>query len=111
MSRRKKRKNVKNSNKVGVKNTFSFALLLLLLIVLLIFLFSKFINQQSVLSQQDKDLKYYAQQKQQLKEEKQQLKNQLSKIDSEEYIESVAREKLNLFYPNEKLYVDASSNY
>lgn len=107
MSKRRK-VNVKKKNDKALKNFVGFTLLFPLLLTLFIFLFSGFVNQQSVLSQQDKDLKYYNAQKKELEDEKKELENQLSKIDSNEYIENIAREKLNLYYSNEVIYVDAS---
>ena len=70
---------------------------------------SKLLSQQATLSQQEKDRKYYAEQKRQLEEEKAELENKLSKVDSNEYIESIVREKLNMYYPTETIYVDAST--
>lgn len=102
--RRKKAK----SNKV-FKDVVLFFLVVILFIMLLIFMVSKLVSQQQMLSQQEKDKRYYAAQREQLEAEKIELENKLSKIDSEEYIESIAREKLNMYYPNERLYLDASS--
>lgn len=108
---KRKRQNKKSNSKLILKNTFKFILFLLLLFILLIFMVSRLINQQKTLSQQDKDIKYYVIQKQQLEEENKELKSKTEKIDSKEYIENIAREKLNMYYPNEKLYLDASAAF
>ena len=100
----------KKSNYSGVfKDVLVFILILALLVMSLIFMISKLVSQQATLPQQEKDKKYYAEQKQQLEEEKAELQNKLSKVDSNEYIESIVREKLNMYYPTETVYVDAST--
>lgn len=106
---RKSRRKDKSNSKLIFKNTLKFIFFVLLLLVLLLFMVTRLISQQKTLSQQDKDLKYYATQKLQLEEENKELKNKTEKIDSKEYIENIAREKLNMYYPNERLYLDASS--
>lgn len=106
---RKTRITKKPKSRIIFKNVFKFISSVILLLVLLIFMITRLISQQKTLSQQEKDMKYYLAQKLQLEEENKELKNKFEKIDSEEYIESIAREKLNMYYPNERLYLDASS--
>lgn len=106
---RKTRITKKPKSRIIFKNVFKFISSVILLLVLLVFMITRLISQQKTLSQQEKDMKYYLAQKLQLEEENKELKNKFEKIDSEEYIESIAREKLNMYYPNERLYLDASS--
>ena len=42
------------------------------------------------------------------KEKQEELKTTKENINSEEYIEEVAREKLDMYLPNEKVYIDIS---
>ena len=95
-------------SKLNFNKIFKYLSVFVLVVILLIFLISRLISQQKTLSQQDKDQKYYSAQKEQLEEEKAELEKKTSMIDSKEYIESIAREKLNMYYKNEKLYLDAS---
>ena len=70
----------------------------ILVIAFIIYAMTTFINQEKVLSS------YKAQESA--------VANQLNinkeNANSLEYIEQVAREKLNMYYPNEKIYVDNS---
>lgn len=104
-----KAKRRKSNSKNILKDIILFVIIVALLIMSLAFMVSKLIAQQETLSQQEKDKKYYSAQRLQLEEEKAELENKLSKINSDEYIESIAREKLNMYYPSEKIYLDASS--
>ena len=72
---------------------------LLLILVIIYFIFT-FINQQSKLNSHNKDISYYSTQIEELEEEREEL------VGSEEYIEKIAREKLDMYLPNETVYVD-----
>ena len=66
----------------------------------------------TLLSQQ-KVLNTYAQEKQNFnkeidvaKDEQEELKEMKENINSDEYIEQIARDKLDMYYPNERVYID-----
>ena len=65
---------------------------------------------------QQKILNTYAMQSENLdiqiaeeKEEQQQLNEEKENVNSSEYIEGVAREKLDMYLPNERVYVDSEN--
>ena len=62
---------------------------------------------------QQKTLNTYAQEKDKCnedievaQEEQQELQEMKENINSDEYIEQIAREKLDMYYPNERVYID-----
>ena len=62
---------------------------------------------------QQRTLNSYAQEKAKVnddievaQEEQTELKEMKENINSDEYIEQIAREKLDMYYPNERVYVD-----
>lgn len=80
---------------------------LLLILVVVYFVFT-FVNQQSKLNSYNKDISYYTTQIEELKEKKEELLATQENVNSKEYIEKVAREKLDMYLPNEIVYVDVS---
>ncbi len=66
------------------------------------------ISQQQTLNSYKAEEKRYSAQIQEQKEEQEQLKQTKANINSEEYVESIAREKLNMYLPNERVYIDMS---
>ena len=54
------------------------------------------------------DSKRYTEQIAAEEEKKEQLLETKANINSKEYIEEVAREKLDMYLPNEKVYIDIS---
>ena len=78
------------------------------LLIVLVFAYAIFTlaNQQKVLNQYNDNSKELAN-----KIEEQQIYNQKlvaekENVNSKEFIEQMAREKLEMYYPNEKVYVD-----
>ena len=67
---------------------------------------SIFINQQKTLNSYKSTQDYYAMQIEQKKKEKDQLTITKNNINSQEYIEEIAREKLDMYLPNERVYID-----
>lgn len=65
-----------------------------------------FINQQKTLNAYNASQKYYQEEIETKLAYQETLKETKSKINSQEYIEQVAREKLDMYLPNEKVYVD-----
>lgn len=75
-------------------------------IVVGIYVLCIFINQQKTLNSYKMSQKYYAEQINEKKAYQESLKETESNINSEEYIEKIAREKLDMYLPNEKVYID-----
>ena len=65
-------------------------------------------NQQIKLNNYANEKQYYEEQIADLKEEKEELMVKKENVNSPEYIEEIAREKLDMYLPNEKVYVDMS---
>lgn len=80
----------------------------ILIIVILVYVVYTFFVQQKELNAYQADSKRYAEQIATEEEKKQQLLEIKANINSKEYIEEVAREKLNMYLPNEKVYMDIS---
>lgn len=78
------------------------------LIVLLIGVYAIFtiINQQKTLNQYSKQTEDLNQQIAEETENKEELAKQKDNVDSLEFIEQMAREKLDMYYPNERVYID-----
>ena len=80
-------------------------------IVIIIFLiyFSYIIfSQQQSLNSYAESQKYYSEQISLEQENKEELLETKNNINSLEYIEKIAREKLNMYLPNEKVYMDVT---
>ena len=74
----------------------------IIIIAILIFV------QQKELNAYKADSKRYTEQIAAEEEKKEQLLETKANINSKEYIEEVAREKLDMYLPNEKVYIDIS---
>ena len=80
-------------------------------IKLLIFIISLYaiftlISQQNTLNQYSKNSQELSQKIEEEKQEKEELAKKKDDVNSLEFIEQTAREKLDMFYPNEKVYID-----
>ncbi len=80
----------------------------ILVIAFIIYAMTTFINQEKVLSSYKNQEEQVASQIEDAKEYQEELNISKENANSLEYIEQVAREKLNMYYPNEKIYVDNS---
>lgn len=79
-----------------------------LLIGIIIYVVYTFFAQQKMLNAYQADQKRYSEQIAEAKEEQEELKTTKENINSKEYIEEVAREKLDMYLPNERVYIDIS---
>ena len=68
-------------------------------------MFRRFV-QQILFHRGGKD--YYSEKIAEAKEYNETLIATKDNLDSKEYIETICREKLNMYYPNERIYVDNS---
>lgn len=80
-------------------------------IKLLIFIISLYaiftlISQQNTLNQYSKNSQELSQKIEEEKQEKEELAKKKEDVNSLEFIEQTAREKLDMFYSNEKVYID-----
>lgn len=80
----------------------------LILIFTVIYAIFTFINQQSKLNVYDQDISYYSSQIEDLKDKQEELLATQENVNSPEYIEKVAREKLDMYLPNETIYIDSN---
>ena len=64
------------------------------------------VNQQKTLNQYTKNISELSDQIQEQKEYKEELAKKQEDVSSLEFIEQTAREKLDMYYPNEKVYID-----
>ena len=78
----------------------------LLILLVLIYVVFTFISQQKVLNQYNANSKELASQIKEQESKKKDLIAEKDNVNSKEYIEQMAREKLDMYYPNEKIYID-----
>lgn len=64
------------------------------------------INQQKTLNSYVKNAKELTSQIEEQKEYKEELAKKKEDVNSLEFIEQTAREKLDMYYPNERVYID-----
>ena len=78
----------------------------LLIIAIIIYIAFVFINQQKTLNQYSKNTEELNQQIASEKATNEELNQQKDNVNSLDFIEQIAREKLDMYYPNEKVYMD-----
>lgn len=78
----------------------------LLMLLILIYVIFTLINQQKVLNQYSKTSKELTKQIENEEVYNKELIAEKDNVNSEEFIEQMAREKLDMYYPNEKVYLD-----
>ena len=81
----------------------------LILVFVIIYAIFTFINQQSKINVYNRDISYYSSQIENLKDKHEELLATQENVNSPEYIEKVAREKLDMYLPNETVYIDSSN--
>ncbi len=79
---------------------------ILLILVISIYVIFTLVNQQKALNQYSDDAKELTAQINEQKEYKEELAKKKDNVSSLDYIEQTAREKLEMYYPNERVYVD-----
>lgn len=65
-------------------------------------------NQQKKLNSYANTKKYYTSKIEEQKEYKETLIETRDNLNSDEYVEKIAREKLDMYYPNERVYIDVA---
>ena len=91
--------------KFDLKKLFSKLMLILISIYVIITL----VEQQKKINSYDSNIAYLCTTIEEKTEHKEELIATRDNINSPEYIEAVAREKLNMYMPNEKVYIDIGS--
>lgn len=77
----------------------------LVLVILAIYAITTFYNQQKILNTYTENSKELNQQIAEAKEKQEELKKKKENVNSNEYIEEMAREKLDMYLPNERVYI------
>ena len=91
---------MKNKNKLLKKLVF---------IAILIYAIITFIKQQKILNAYDEQENNLKTQISEAKEYQDKLNEEKANVNSPEYIEAIAREKLDMYLPNERVYVDGEN--
>ena len=78
----------------------------IIFIALIIYVAYTFVSQQKLLNAYAKEAKDYEEQIEQANDTKAELTETLQSLNSTEYIEEIARDKLDMYLPNEKVYID-----
>ena len=81
----------------------------LLFIIFCIYVVSVLISQQAKLNSYKQSQSYYQEKTMQAEQYQESLKSLKENIDSPEYIEEIAREKLGMYLPNERVYIDVGT--
>ena len=80
-----------------------------ILIIVGIYLVITFIKQQKKINSYNSNIDYLSSKIEEAQDNKSELTTIRDNINSPEYIEELAREKLNMYKPNEKVYIDIGS--
>lgn len=78
----------------------------LLILAVIAYVIFTLVNQQKTLNQYEQSTEDLTAQIEEQKEYKEELAKKKDDVNSEDFIEQTAREKLDMYYPNEKVYVD-----
>jgi len=78
----------------------------IVIVSIFIYVLCIFINQQKTLNSYKSTQAYYHEQIDEQTEYQKKLEETKTNINSKEYIEKMAREKLDMYLPNETVYVD-----
>ncbi len=79
---------------------------ILFLVLLCGYIIYTFINQQQILNTYKADAKRYSLQIEEAKLKNSNLIAKKNNVTSKEYIEEIARDKLDMYLPNERVYID-----
>ena len=76
--------------------------------IFLIYFVVTLMSQQKTINQYKSEASTYSGQLETAKETNSELQKTIENLNSTEYIEEVAREKLDMYLPNERVYIDIS---
>ena len=77
-----------------------------LILIFAIYFIYTLIAQQKTLNSYAREKERYNEQIEVAEDEQEELQEMKENINSDEYIEQIAREKLDMYYPNERVYID-----
>lgn len=80
-----------------------------IIIAVLIYFIYTLVSQQQTLNSYKQEASTYSNQIEEANEKNEELKNVKNNINSTEYIENMAREKLGMYLPNERVYIDITN--
>lgn len=89
-------------------NFFSSKVYKLIVVAVIVYSVCTFYNQQVKLNAYAVEKAHYEEQKEELLKEQEDLLAKKENANSPEYIEEVAREKFDMYLPNEKVFIDVS---
>lgn len=78
----------------------------IIFVVVVVYAIVTFINQQKILNSYNNQMNSLKIDIAEAQKKQEKLNNQKENVNSLEYIEALAREKLGMYMPNEKVYVD-----
>lgn len=78
------------------------------IIALFIYAISIFVSQQKMLNSCATEKEQYTNEIETAKSEQEKLNSQLNSMNSTNYIEEMAREKMGMYLPNERVYIDVT---
>lgn len=81
----------------------------LVIIGIIIYFLYVCITQQQAMDSYDREAEQYQSKIVSAQKENEKLQNVKENVDSEEYIEDVARQKLGMYLPNERVYIDITN--
>ncbi len=81
---------------------------ILFLIIFVVYASSILIKQQIKLNSYAKQKEYYQNELQEKNDKNKELTAMQENVNSPEYIEEIARDKLDMYLPNERVYIDIS---
>lgn len=87
---------------------FSSKIYKLIVVLGIIYVVYVLYNQQVKLNSYNNEKTYYEGKIEELEKEKEELLIKKENVNSPEYIEEMAREKLDMYLPNEKVFIDVS---
>lgn len=78
----------------------------LIVIAISIYVVCVFVSQQKMINNYNRDIDRYEVQIAEEETKKQELTRKKDNLDSDEYVEQIAREKSGMVYPYERVYID-----
>lgn len=78
----------------------------IIIFIILIYVIFTLINQQKILNQYSESTQELSQSVEEEKQNRDELTKKKEDVNSLEFIEEMAREKLDMYHPNEKVFID-----
>lgn len=96
--------NKKSKNNIKVSKKIFYTIIFIVLVYIIVHL----INLYQKLDSYNAEIAYYEEKIESLKKKQEELESIQANVNSPEYIEQMARENLDMYYSNEKVYIDIS---